>query len=153
MRIAANRIGAFAEALGPMAGDVVSLHGAQPIAPHPNQTLVRELERLLEAARSGEIIGMAGSYWHRNSTATYSYVGMVGSRTKRARFASWFRGEGGSEAALGRLVLPIGAFGLVDKRPEVIAALAAAEIMVQIGRREASVTAPDANSSVGAAVD
>jgi hypothetical protein len=72
-------MGAFAEALESMSGDVVSLHGAQPIAPPPNQTLVKELERLLEAARSGEIIGMAGSYWHRNSTATYSYAGMVGS--------------------------------------------------------------------------
>ena len=81
------------------------------------------------------------------------YVGMVGSRTKRARFASWYRAEGGSEAALRRLVLPIGAFGLVDKRPEVIAALAAAEIMVQIGRREASVTAPDTKTSLGAAVE
>ncbi|MGN6683257.1 MAG: xanthine dehydrogenase accessory protein XdhC [Devosia sp.] len=82
-----------------------------------------------------------------------AYVGMVGSRTKRARFASWFRAEGGSETELARLVLPIGALGLVDKRPEVIAALAAAEIMVQIGRREAAVTGSDANSSLGAAVD
>jgi len=69
------------------------------------------------------------------------YVGMVGSRTKRARFASWFQGEGGDPAALARLVLPIGgaAFprGLGDKRPEVIAALAAAEILVQIGGGEA----------------
>lgn len=81
------------------------------------------------------------------------YVGMVGSKTKRAKFASWYRGEGGTEEALLRLVLPIGAFGLVDKRPEVIAALAAAEIMVHIGRREASVTAPDTNMSLGAAVE
>jgi xanthine dehydrogenase accessory factor len=67
------------------------------------------------------------------------YVGMVGSLTKRAKFKSWYLNEvGGDEAALRRLVLPIGALGLVDKRPEVIAALAAAEIMVQIGRREAS---------------
>ncbi len=66
------------------------------------------------------------------------YVGMVGSRTKRARFASWYRAEGGSEAALARLVLPIGALGLADKRPEVIAALAAAEIMVKMGRGEAA---------------
>ena len=70
------------------------------------------------------------------------YVGMVGSKTKRAKFASWYLGEGGDKAALDRLVLPIGgvAFphGLGDKRPEVIAALAAAEIVVQIGRREAS---------------
>jgi xanthine dehydrogenase accessory factor len=66
------------------------------------------------------------------------YVGMVGSASKRARFASWYRSEGGDAAALARLVLPIGgtafAGGLGDKRPEVIAALAAAEILVQIGR-------------------
>jgi xanthine dehydrogenase accessory factor len=71
------------------------------------------------------------------------YVGMVGSKTKRARFTSWYLGEGGDAAALGRLVLPIGgvAFprGLGDKRPEVIAALAAAEIMVHIGGREVSI--------------
>jgi xanthine dehydrogenase accessory factor len=81
------------------------------------------------------------------------YVGMVGSRTKRARFRSWYLSEaGGAEAALRRLILPIGALGLVDKRPEVIAALAAAEIMVQIGRREASRMRPETEMS-GAAID
>jgi len=77
------------------------------------------------------------------------YVGMVGSKTKRAKFRNWYLGEGGDEAALDRLVLPIGgaAFpsGLGDKRPEVIAALAAAEIMVHIGRREVSITRGPAN--------
>lgn len=72
------------------------------------------------------------------SRADAPYVGMVGSETKRARFARWYLGEGGSRDALARLVLPIGAQGLGDKRPQVIAALAAAEIMVHIGRREAS---------------
>lgn len=66
------------------------------------------------------------------------YVGMVGSKTKRARFRSWYLAEGGNREALRRLVLPIGATGLGDKRPEVIAALAAAEIMVHIGHREVS---------------
>ena len=65
------------------------------------------------------------------------YIGMVGSRTKRARFSSWYIGEGGHAAALERLVLPIGRQGLGDKRPAVIAALAAAEIMVHIGQWEA----------------
>ncbi|HTJ56775.1 MAG TPA: xanthine dehydrogenase accessory protein XdhC [Devosiaceae bacterium] len=64
------------------------------------------------------------------------YVGMIGSKTKRARFASWFKAEGGDPKLLERLVMPIGADGLGDKRPEVIAALAAAELMVHIGRRE-----------------
>lgn len=69
------------------------------------------------------------------------YVGMVGSLTKKAKFRSWYLSEGYPAAALERLVLPIGgaAFpgGVGDKRPEVIAALAAAEIMVHIIRREA----------------
>jgi xanthine dehydrogenase accessory factor len=83
-----------------------------------------------------------------------SYVGMVGSKTKRAKFQSWYLDEGGERDALRRLVLPIGSFGLVDKRPEVIAALAAAEIMVHIGRREASdERAPDSNLALGAAID
>ncbi|HEV2514752.1 MAG TPA: xanthine dehydrogenase accessory protein XdhC [Devosia sp.] len=68
------------------------------------------------------------------------YVGMVGSKTKKAKFRSWYLGEGYPAARLERLVLPIGgkAFphGLGDKRPEVIAALAAAEILVHIGWRE-----------------
>lgn len=69
------------------------------------------------------------------------YVGMVGSLTKKAKFRGWYLSEGYPAAALERLVLPIGgaAFpgGVGDKRPEVIAALAAAEILVHIGGREA----------------
>lgn len=80
------------------------------------------------------------------------YVGMVGSRTKRAKFASWYRAEGGTEEGLRRLVLPIGDLGLVDKRPEVIAALAAAEIMVQIGSGEVLGARPVTTMS-GAAID
>jgi xanthine dehydrogenase accessory factor len=80
------------------------------------------------------------------------YVGMVGSKTKRARFATWFRAEGGSEEDLERLVLPIGAAGLGDKRPAVIAALAAAEIMVHIGRHEGGQARPAATAKSGAAV-
>jgi xanthine dehydrogenase accessory factor len=77
------------------------------------------------------------------------YAGMVGSKTKRAKFSSWYRAEGGDAEALRRLVLPIGALGLVDKRPEVIAALAAAEIMVQIGQREASMAQPETEPMFG----
>jgi xanthine dehydrogenase accessory factor len=84
------------------------------------------------------------------------YVGMVGSKTKRARFRSWYLGEGYPAAALDRLVLPIGgkAFphGLGDKRPEVIAALAAAEILIHVGRREVAVDARPVTTQSGAVV-
>ena len=59
-----------------------------------------------------------------------AYVGMIGSKTKRATFASWYlREAGGDEASLSRLVCPIGGADVRDKRPEVIAAMAAAEAM------------------------
>lgn len=80
------------------------------------------------------------------------YVGMVGSQTKRAKFASWFQSEGGDAKALERLVLPIGRQGLGDKRPEVIAALAAAEIMVHIGQREAEIAQARATRSTGVVI-
>ena len=59
-----------------------------------------------------------------------AYVGMIGSKTKRATFASWYLKEAGGDAAsLPRLVCPIGGADVKDKRPAVIAALAAAEVM------------------------
>ncbi len=59
-----------------------------------------------------------------------AYVGMIGSKTKRATFRRWFLSEaGGTEKQFARLVCPIGGISLRDKRPAVIAALAAAEIV------------------------
>jgi hypothetical protein len=65
-----------------MADNVVNLFGAevqtQPEG-QPNATVIEELERLLQAARAGEIIGLAGSYVHRDKVVTYSFAGIVGS--------------------------------------------------------------------------
>ncbi|MBD0414331.1 xanthine dehydrogenase accessory protein XdhC [Oryzicola mucosus] len=63
------------------------------------------------------------------------YVGMIGSKTKKATFKSWYlKTAGGDEAAFARLVSPIGGNAVNDKRPAVIAALAAAEIMTALSR-------------------
>jgi xanthine dehydrogenase accessory protein XdhC len=58
-----------------------------------------------------------------------AYVGMIGSATKRARFESGFLRDGGQREALQRLTCPIGGSDVDDKRPEVIAALTAAELV------------------------
>jgi xanthine dehydrogenase accessory factor len=64
-----------------------------------------------------------------------AYVGMIGSKTKKATFKSWYlKTAGGSEEAFARLVSPIGGDAVKDKRPAVIAALAAAEIMTALSR-------------------
>lgn len=57
------------------------------------------------------------------------YVGMIGSKSKRNRFRSWFLEHGGTMKNFDRLVCPIGGNEVGDKRPEVIAALTAAELV------------------------
>jgi xanthine dehydrogenase accessory factor len=57
-----------------------------------------------------------------------AYVGLIGSATKRARFDRFQRDTGGTAPA-GALTCPIGAGRSTDKRPEVIAAFVAAEVM------------------------
>ncbi len=62
--------------------------------------------------------------------ADATYVGMIGSKTKRATFERWYAREaGGDPADARRLVMPIGGSDLIDKRPAVIAALVAAEVL------------------------
>ncbi len=61
------------------------------------------------------------------------YVGMIGSATKRATFSHWLERQAGSQdahsAMMARLILPVGGSALRDKRPEVIAALVASELL------------------------
>jgi len=66
-----------------------------------------------------------------------AYIGMIGSKTKKATFKNWFlKTAGGTEEEYARLVSPIGGSTLRDKRPTVIAALAAAEIMTALAKPE-----------------
>ena len=71
-----------------------------------------------------------------------AYVGMIGSKTKKATFRNWFlKSADGSEAEFARLVSPIGGDAVKDKRPPVIAALAAAEIMTALVAHNAAMSA------------
>lgn len=59
----------------------------------------------------------------------FRYLGIIGSRTKRRRLLSAFRDHGIAPAELARVTCPIGAGAVRDKRPAVIAALTAAELL------------------------
>lgn len=58
----------------------------------------------------------------------FAYLGVIGSKTKRASFRRAFREMGIGDDVIRRVACPIGGGDVRDKRPEVIAALAAAEI-------------------------
>lgn len=59
-----------------------------------------------------------------------AYIGMVGSKSKRGSFLHYLEEEGIERAVADRLVLPIGGTAVDDKRPEVIAAMTAAEVLL-----------------------
>lgn len=65
------------------------------------------------------------------SRADAAYVGMIGSATKRAKFARYCKTDWDGLSS-DELICPIGAAGSDDKRPEVIAAFVAAEVIATL---------------------
>ena len=67
----------------------------------------------------------------------FAYLGLIGSRTKRQRFERGWRELGITDAQITRLICPIGGNRLRDKRPAVIAALVANELLHHLADRAA----------------
>lgn len=63
----------------------------------------------------------------------FAFCGLIGSRTKRATFSRRLSERGIPDAAIDRMTCPIGLDGLRDKRPEVIAASVAAQLLILNG--------------------
>ncbi|OYQ31523.1 xanthine dehydrogenase accessory protein XdhC [Niveispirillum lacus] len=84
------------------------------------------------------------------SLSTSSFVGVIGSKTKRARFASRLRGDGLDPA---RLICPIGLPGLNGKHPGEIAVAVAAQLLSPPNAVTTPKPAPagDANGCTGCA--
>jgi xanthine dehydrogenase accessory factor len=59
----------------------------------------------------------------------FAYLGLIGSRTKRARFVHRFEERGVPAEALARLTCPIGVAGIAGKEPEVIAVAVVAQLL------------------------
>jgi xanthine dehydrogenase accessory factor len=65
----------------------------------------------------------------------FEFLGLIGSRTKEARFRKWLLQKGCSPAAVERMVCPIGIAGIDAKLPSAIAVSVAAQLLQ---RREAA---------------
>lgn len=63
-----------------MSENVVSLNGAKapPVVKEPHQGVINLLERMLQDARAGELVGLACAYQAPDWRAGYSIVGFVG---------------------------------------------------------------------------
>ena len=59
----------------------------------------------------------------------FGYFGLIGSRTKRARFTRRFEQRGIEAAVLARMTCPIGVPGITGKEPEVLAVAVVAQLL------------------------
>jgi len=73
----------------------------------------------------------------------FPYVGLIGSATKRARFAGKLRQIGVGEDDIGRLVCPIGLTEITDKAPAAIAAGIASQLLIRRDAIAAARSIPD----------
>jgi xanthine dehydrogenase accessory factor len=96
-----------------------------------------DLEACIEAAPAGTLVAIfthSHDLDYRLTRAAlakgdFGYLGLIGSRTKRARFESRLKADGFTDADLARLVCPIGIPSLKNKAPAVIAISLAAELL------------------------
>jgi xanthine dehydrogenase accessory factor len=114
--------------------------GAFPSHVPPSVTCLNEqdLVRLLANAPDGAMIAIM-THSHAldlDLTAAalkpgrFSYVGLIGSETKRARFVGSMRKIGITADAIDRLTCPIGLTEIADKSPAAIAVSIAAQVLV-----------------------
>ncbi|MCU0814574.1 MAG: XdhC family protein, partial [Burkholderiaceae bacterium] len=63
----------------------------------------------------------------------FAWCGLIGSKTKRARFLHRFEERGIAPDVLARLTCPIGVPGIVGKEPEVLAVGVVAQLLQSAG--------------------
>jgi xanthine dehydrogenase accessory factor len=139
----AGHIGqAVARAMGPLPFDLEWLASREDLRPEAGGTRAEilsedELEACVEAAPAETLFAIfthSHDLDYRLTRAVlargdFRYLGLIGSRTKRARFESRLRADGITDAQLSRLTCPIGIASLKSKEPAVIAIALAAQLL------------------------
>ncbi|MBL1422520.1 MAG: xanthine dehydrogenase accessory protein XdhC [Alphaproteobacteria bacterium] len=62
----------------------------------------------------------------------FAYIGMIGSKTKRARFISKFKKQGLTQQQINQLICPIGLPNIKSKNPKAIAVSVVAELLTRV---------------------
>lgn len=117
-----NRAGEFPDTLPGRTERVIAAHPADLVAEAPAGAgfLVLTHSHALDFELAETVL----------ARGDFRYLGLIGSTTKRRRFERWYTAHGHDAEDLTRLTCPIGIGSVRDKRPEVIAALVAAEVVM-----------------------
>jgi len=108
-----------------------------PSAPHIERLCVEAVEAEVAAAPANAcFLVLTHSHdldWRITEAVLkrgdFAYLGLIGSKTKRARFLHRFEARGMPADALARLTCPIGVPGIEGKEPEVLAVAVVAQLL------------------------
>jgi xanthine dehydrogenase accessory factor len=112
---------------------------AQPSPPHIERVCVPDVDSEVASAPAGAFY-LVLTHSHDTDMAIlqaifkrgdFGFLGLIGSKTKRASFEHRLLARGVSPALLARLVCPIGVEGIHGKEPEVIAVAVVAQLLQQ----------------------
>lgn len=115
----------------------------QPSAAHIERVCVEPVEAEVARAPAGAFY-LVLTHSHALDLAVteailrrgdFGYLGLIGSKTKRARFVHRFEARGFAGALLDRITCPIGVPGIDGKEPAVIAVAAVAQLLEQSSQR------------------
>ena len=100
----------------------------------PVQAAVPALERgtrvvIMSFSHAEDLAIVAACLQRQREHADLPYLGLIGSRTKWAKFQARLREQGFTDAELAHVTCPIGIPGIADKRPAVIAVAVAAQLL------------------------
>jgi xanthine dehydrogenase accessory factor len=109
----------------------------RPLPPHIERLCVEPVEAEVAQAPSGAhylVLTHSHDLDLRITEAIlrrgdFASLGLIGSRTKRARFVHRFEERGVPAEAIGRMTCPIGVPGIAGKEPEVIAVAVVAQLL------------------------
>ena len=112
---------------------------ADPLAPHIERLCVEAVQAEVASAPPGACY-LVLTHSHDLDMAIsqailqrgdFAFFGLIGSKTKRARFEHRLRDRGIPGALIDRMVCPIGVAGIAGKEPEVIAVAVVAQLLLQ----------------------
>ena len=112
-----------------------------PTAPHIARVCVEPVQAEVDVAPAGACylvlthshdldMAITEAILHRGD---FAFLGLIGSKTKRARFAHRFEARGISAELIARITCPIGVAGIAGKEPEVIAVAVVAQLLALAG--------------------
>lgn len=111
----------------------------EPLPPHIERVCVEPVEVEVRSAPAGCCFLVLTHSHDLDMAITrailqrgdFAFFGLIGSKTKRARFQNRLREQGMGQDLIDRMVCPIGVPGIEGKEPEVIALAAVAQLLMQ----------------------